>query len=71
MRLEKSTKNDNIDFRKKTMTKWKSHLKSTKSGNGSSYYSKNWKVIHGLIQAVFSVGIPILGTLIWLGPNLI
>ena len=28
MRLEKSTKNDNIEFRKKTMTKWKSNLKS-------------------------------------------
>ena len=29
-RLEKSTKNDNIEFRKKTVTKWKSNLKSTK-----------------------------------------
>ena len=31
MRLEKSTKNDNIEFRKKTITKWKSNFKSTKS----------------------------------------
>ena len=44
-RLVKSTKNDNIDFRKKTMTKWKSSLKSIKSQNVSSYYDKNWKVI--------------------------
>ena len=27
-RFEKSTKNDNIEFRKKKMTKWKSNLKS-------------------------------------------
>ena len=27
--LEESTKNDNIEFRKKTMAKWKSNLKST------------------------------------------
>ena len=31
MRFEKSTKNDDIDFRKKKMTKWKSNLKSIKS----------------------------------------
>ena len=30
-RLEKLTKNDNIELRKKTMTKWKSNLKSIKS----------------------------------------
>ena len=45
MRLEKSTKNDNIEFRKKTITKWKSNFKSTKSQKVSSYYGKNWKVI--------------------------
>ena len=44
-RLEKSTKSDNIEFRKKTITKWKSNLKSIKIQNVSSYYSKNWKVI--------------------------
>ena len=27
--LEESTKNDNIEFRKKTMAKWKSNFKST------------------------------------------
>ena len=30
-RFEKSTKNDNIEFRKIKMTKWKSNLKSIKS----------------------------------------
>ena len=30
-RFEKSTKNDNIEFRKKKMTKWISNLKSIKS----------------------------------------
>ena len=30
-RLEKLTKNDNIELRKKTMAKWKSNLKSIKS----------------------------------------
>ena len=44
-RLTKSRKNDIIDFRKKTMTKQKSNLKSIKSYNVSSYYGKNWKVI--------------------------
>ena len=45
MRFEKSTKNDDIDFRKKKMTKWKSNLKSIKSQNVNSYYGKNGKVI--------------------------
>ena len=45
MRFEKSTKNDDIDFRKKKMTKWKSNLKSIKSQNANSYYGKNGKVI--------------------------
>ena len=27
------------------MTKWKSNLKSIKSQNVNSYYSKNWKVV--------------------------
>ena len=44
-RIKKSIKNDNIEFRKKTMTKWKSNLKSKKNQNVSSYYGKNWKVI--------------------------
>ena len=30
-RFEKSTKKDNIEFRKKKMTKWKSNLNSIKS----------------------------------------
>ena len=30
-RREKSTKNDNIEFRKKIIIKWKSNLKSIKS----------------------------------------
>ena len=53
-RLEKSTKNDNIDFRNKTMTKWKLNLKSIKSFNLSSYYGKNLKVttIQLIITAV-------------------
>ena len=29
--FEKPTKNDNIEFRKKNMTKWKSNFKSTNS----------------------------------------
>ena len=45
MRLEKATQSDNMEFMKKTMTKWNSNLKSIKSQNVSSYYSKNWKVI--------------------------
>ena len=45
MRFEKSTKNDDIDFRKKKMTKWKSNLKSIKSQNVNSYYGKSGKVI--------------------------
>ena len=40
MRLETS-KIDNTEFRKKTMTKWKPNLKSLKSQSVSS----NWKVI--------------------------
>ena len=55
LRLEKSTKNDSIEFRKKTLTKWKSDLKSIKSQNVSSYYGKNWKVI-----AIMKVGYNIL-----------
>ena len=30
-RLEKSTKNDHVEFRKKAMAKWKSYLRSMKS----------------------------------------
>ena len=37
--------NDNIEFRKKKMTKWKSNLKSKNIYNVSSYYGKNWKLI--------------------------
>ena len=44
-RFEKSTKSDNIEFRKKEMTQWKSNLKSIKSQNINSYYGKNGKVI--------------------------
>ena len=36
---------DNIEFKKRTVTKWKSNLKSLKSQDVSSYYGKNWKVI--------------------------
>ena len=36
-RLEKSPKNDNIEFSKKKMTKWKSNLKSIKSYYVSYY----------------------------------
>ena len=43
--FQNSTKNDNIEFRKKKLTKWKSNLKSIKSQNVSSYYVKNGKVI--------------------------
>ena len=43
MRFEKSTKNDNIEFRKKNLTKWKSNLKSIKSQYVNSYYVKNEK----------------------------
>ena len=35
-KFKKSTKSDNIDFRKKKMTKWKSNLKSMNSQNVSS-----------------------------------
>ena len=44
-KFEKSTKNDNRQFRKKKMAKWKSNLKSMKGQNVNSYYGKNWKVI--------------------------
>ena len=44
-KLPKSTKNNNIKFRKKTITKWKSDFKLIKSYHVSSYYGKNWRVI--------------------------
>ena len=37
-RLAKSTKNDNIEFSKKKVTKWKPNLKSIKNQNVSSNY---------------------------------
>ena len=43
--LKNQPKNDNIEFRKKKMTKWKSNLQSKNIQNVSSYYGKNWKVI--------------------------
>ena len=56
-RLEKSIKNDNIDFRNKRMTKWKLNLKSIKSFNVSSYYGKNLKVTRILIIIAVIIGI--------------
>ena len=44
-KIEKSTKNDNIELRKKKMTKWKSNFKSIKNYNVSSESGKNWKVM--------------------------
>ena len=44
-RPEKSTKNDNMEFRKKTRTKWIPNLRSIKNQDVSCYYGKNWKVI--------------------------
>ena len=41
--LEKKKKT--VQFRKKTITKWKSNLKSIKSYNISSYFGESWKVI--------------------------
>ena len=35
-KFKTSTKSDNIDFRKKKMTKWKSNIKSINSQNVSS-----------------------------------
>ena len=44
-RFEKSTKNDNIEFRKNKMIKWKSNFKLIKSWNVNSYYGEKWKII--------------------------
>ena len=43
--LKNQQKNDEIEFRKKKMTKWKSNLKSKNILNVSSYYGENWKVV--------------------------
>ena len=45
LRLKNQQKNDNIDLRKKKMTKWKSNFKSIKNYNVSSESGKNWKVM--------------------------
>ena len=59
-RIKNSTKNDNMEFRKKTMTKWKSNLKSIRSYNVSSYYGKNWKVITIYLIIIITVIIEII-----------
>ena len=54
-RFEKSTKNDNTEFRKKKMTKRKSNLKSKNIENVSSYYGKNWKVL-----TIYLITVPVI-----------
>ena len=43
--FEESTKNGDIELKKKKMTTWKPNLKSIDSQNISSFYGKNWKLL--------------------------
>ena len=58
--LKNQQKNDNIKFWKKPLTKWKTNLKSIKSSNVNSYYSKNWKVITIYLIIIVTVIIEII-----------